>query len=254
MNELQAYQDLVKSCFKLESNLNDTFYWGTSDTGDIDASDIPKIIHIYQQCGSDTLVAYEAIVRGHDPDASMISHWKDKGADFYRAKAMLQPLADAGKIMFERWYNLQEKKIERSLFNGQEIIWKDGKATLPDGTWGEGASISDGRDQLVRKYNAAHNIPTRRCEFPDGDTTKFCPRCHRLGRWTTGGRTGAELDCVWPSVQEPKFLDENNAPPVRPEIVMIREGGAYKSWSEEWNNIKTFVIRWFGSTWNPWND
>lgn len=201
MTELEAYKDIVGSCFKLQANMNDTFYWGTADCGDVDADDIPKIISIYQQCGSDTLVAYEAIVRGHDPESSLITRWKDKGANFYRAKALLQPLADAGKIMFDRWYNLREKEIERSLFNGQEITWKDGKATLPDGTWAEGGSISDRRDQLLRKYNAEHNIPIPQCEFPNGDVTKFCVRCHTLGKWATGGRT---LDCTWPAVKEPR--------------------------------------------------
>src|ERR1035437_509956 len=110
MNELEAYKSVIAQCFKLQVNLNDTFYWGTSDVGEVESDDIPKIIHIYQQCGSDTLVAYEAIIRGHDPDASMMKQWKRGTADYWRAKAMLQPLADAGKIMFERWYNLEEQK------------------------------------------------------------------------------------------------------------------------------------------------
>src|ERR1035437_9090673 len=181
MTTLEAYQDIIKSCFTLQSNLNDTFYWGTADMGEVAADDIPKIIHIYQQCGSETLVAYEAIVRGHDPDASMIAMWKDKGTEFYRAKALLQPLADSGKIMFERWYGLQEKEIERSLFNGQEIIWKGAKAILPHGTASEeGGSISDRRNQLVRKFKAKHKVPIQQCEFPDGDANKPCRRCHLL--------------------------------------------------------------------------
>jgi hypothetical protein len=223
MTELECYKSIIAQCFKIEVNLNDTFYWGTSDLGDVEADDIPKIIHIYQQCGPDTLVAYEAIIRGHDPDASMIALWKDKGADFYRAKTLLEPLADKGTIMWERWYNLEEKKIERSLFNGQEIIWKTAPeriwklrarltkdktayvvqtARLVDGTWAIGSSISNTRDRLLRKYNTKHNIPIKQCEFPGGDATKFCVRCHRLGRWATGDRTGDELDCVWPSVSQ----------------------------------------------------
>lgn len=202
MTELESYKSIITQCFTLETNLNDTFYWGTSDSGKVYADDIPKILHIYQQCGPDTLVAYEAIIRGHDPEPSLMNRWKGGTSDFYRAKALLQPLADTGKIMFERWYDLQEKEIERSLFNDQEIIWKDDKATLPDGTEGEtGGSISDRRNCLLRKYNAKHNIPILQCEFPEGDLTKFCIRCHRLGKWSTGGRKGEELDCTWPAVK-----------------------------------------------------
>jgi len=202
MTELEAYKRILGDAFKIVTNLNDTFYWASADAGEVNGDDIPKILPIYQQCGPDTLVAYEAIIRGHDPEPSLISRWKDKGADFYRAKAMLQPLADSGKILFERWYGLQEKEIERSLFNGQEIIWKDNRAMLPGGPQSnEGGSISDRREDLVRKYNAMHGIPIQQCEFPEDDPTKFCVRCHRLGKWATGGRIGADLDCLWPSVK-----------------------------------------------------
>lgn len=201
MTELESYKSIVNSCFKLQVNLNDTFYWATADIGEIDSCDISKILHIYQQCGRDTLVAYEAIIRGHDPDPSLMKRWKKGTADFYRAKAMLQPLADTGKIMFERWYDLQEKKIEHSLFNGQEIIWEKDRVSLPDGTYVEDkGSISDKRNALLRKYNAEHNIPIQKCSYPEG-RAKSCPRCQLYNR------SEEDRECLWPGIKVPGEIE-----------------------------------------------
>lgn len=176
--ELAIYKDIVKSCFTLHTNLNDTFYWACADVGEVQADDVPKLVPVYHKYGSDTLVAYEAIVRGHDPESSLMSRWKDKGDAYWKAKAELQPLADKGEILWERWANLKDKIQERAEFDGQEITWNSSKlnkevrvyrfknllnnpgsgvvvmqvATLPDGTFAIGRSISEARERLSKKY------------------------------------------------------------------------------------------------------
>lgn len=178
MTELEAYKDLIRCCFTLHTNLNDTFYWATADVGEVQADDIEKILPIYKSCGFDTLIAYEAIVRGHDPVPSIISRWDDKGENYWKAKALLEPMAASGQILWERWSDLEDDKQDLAQF-GSKITWSsfesrkraklligtkpgtDGNvlmrvATLADGTFAVGRSTTETRDRLTAKYQRLH--------------------------------------------------------------------------------------------------
>lgn len=222
MTELEVYKEIVESSFHLQLNMNDAFHWATADAEDLHGYDVERIVPICMKYGtSPTLLAYAAISRGYDSD-----HKKLLTNEYWAAKEELQLLANRGKILWEQWYDRKDKEIERSLFNGQEIVWestperiwklrarlcKDKSpyvvkiARLPEGVWAIGGSTADTQERLLRKYNAKHNIPIKRCEFPSGDMTKRCVRCGLIAKYPGGGgRTGKDLDCIWPRVGLPK--------------------------------------------------
>lgn len=170
--ELETYQDLIKCCFRLETNLNDTFYWGTSDYGDVDADDVPKIINIYNQYGFNTLIAYESIIRGHDPVEEMRKYLKP---GYWEAKKLLEHLAASGEILWERWNDLEQDNKDIEEF-GSKITWTnfeskkysrlligkkpgtDGnyiiqKATLTNGISAIGRSVFQARERLTKKFH-----------------------------------------------------------------------------------------------------
>lgn len=174
MTELEVYKDIIRCCFTLRTNMNDSFHWATADVGEIEADDIEKILPIYQECGSDTLTAYEAIVRGYDPQSSLLASYKDKGASYWKAKKLLEPLAASGTILWERWYDLEEDRKDLEFF-GSKITWSqfesikyrrllmsnkpgyDGNciiqvAKLSTGEFAVGRSITEARERLTRKY------------------------------------------------------------------------------------------------------
>src|SRR5579863_4091868 len=61
--ELKAWKDVVDSCHWLTSNMNDAFYWACSDTGEVQADDVPKMIPLIIKHDAFTVLrAYEAII------------------------------------------------------------------------------------------------------------------------------------------------------------------------------------------------
>ena len=48
-------------------NLNDTFYYACGDGCSIDVCDLEDLEEVFNRHGFDTVIAYEAIRRGHDP-------------------------------------------------------------------------------------------------------------------------------------------------------------------------------------------
>lgn len=71
--------------FYIKFNLNDIFYYASADTNNdngISVGDIRDLTPLIKQYGFWTIVAYEAIVRGHDPEIPK----NKENPDFINAK------------------------------------------------------------------------------------------------------------------------------------------------------------------------
>ena len=116
---LREESDLLKEtldyCFSLTVNLNDTFYYASADAEEIETDDIEKMLPIMDKYGvRNTLVAYAAIKRQHDPQIP-----RSLTKEFYKAKEDLLKLIDNKKIMSEYLFDINEDTKIMEKFDGE---------------------------------------------------------------------------------------------------------------------------------------
>jgi len=116
---LREETDLLKEtldyCFSLTVNLNDTFYYASADAEEIEPYDIKIMLPIMDKYGvRDTLVAYAAIKRQHDPQIP-----RSLTKEFYKAKEELLNLIDSKKIMHEHVFDINQDNEVMEQFDGE---------------------------------------------------------------------------------------------------------------------------------------
>lgn len=124
LTELEAYQHLARCAFSLEINLNDCMCWGASYSTKMDGDDVEAVIPIFAKYKLEALMAYSAINDGWDGDEEHIKEHFNWDA-FQAAKAELQPLADKGEIMYERYARLAQEAKDINDF-GHVVVWNKG--------------------------------------------------------------------------------------------------------------------------------
>jgi hypothetical protein len=82
---------LLDDAFAISFNMNDTFYYACADSSCIDVHELEELEPIIEECGYSTLVAYEALKRGHDP---MIPQRGLADPDYVKAKSKIQELRE----------------------------------------------------------------------------------------------------------------------------------------------------------------
>lgn len=98
------------SFHEMSINLNDTFYYASADSETIYEYDIAKILPTFKKYGQDTLVAYAAIVRGHDPQIK-----QNITENYKEAKKELGALLDDDIFMMDhkdrddKLYNMMDR-------------------------------------------------------------------------------------------------------------------------------------------------
>lgn len=161
MTKEEAYKKILLSSYQITINLNDTFYYACADSEEIDGDDIEEILPIFQKYGDDTLIAYVAVKRGHDPEIE--NHITE---DFKSAKQELQRLFNDGKILHDIHLDDLNATNEIKEFGGLTYEWstfrkpaKDqpgwyqvwNKMVLSNGLISIGRSINDTKTRMKRK-------------------------------------------------------------------------------------------------------
>ena len=80
MNTLKPLEGAIYIIF----NMNDTFYYASADSCEMPTEDFVTLISLYEKFGYDLIIAYEAILRGHDPQIPEFCT-----SSFYEAKSFL---------------------------------------------------------------------------------------------------------------------------------------------------------------------
>lgn len=92
-----AFRKMINSdMFYLAINMNDGMYYATADVEYISVEDLEIIIPVYDKYGWDTLLAYVAVLRGHDPGIP-----ERITPAFKAAKIEIEKLKADGKLTME---------------------------------------------------------------------------------------------------------------------------------------------------------
>lgn len=168
MTELEALKMILEDTFELTLNMNDTFYYATGDCETLEGDDLLSILPVVQKYGTDALVAYVALKRGHDPTIP-----QNITKNFNLAKKELKPLFDSGDLDFEAYYENKKMQEQKEKFNGQVVEWSTLRdrfvnilnanpnkwrrviqvAKLKDGTLAVGGSAHEAETRLKRKFD-----------------------------------------------------------------------------------------------------
>ncbi len=172
--ELKAYKILIKNSFNIEVNMNDTFWYATADSEQIEANDVDFLVPVIARYGDAAINAYVAIKRQIDPTVKQHLTY-----NFYRAKTELARLFEQRKILHDILDDQEKVGVASQLvvpkyeFDGQTLSWttftnrfvkllnknpKQGVylmylVRLEDGTFSIGRSQSEVITRLQSKYN-----------------------------------------------------------------------------------------------------
>lgn len=82
MNHEKLLGLLLNASFEIKFNMNDTFYWASADRSIVMSEHLKKMLPILDKYGYYTIIAYEALKRGHDPEDDV----EVKCAEYFEAK------------------------------------------------------------------------------------------------------------------------------------------------------------------------
>lgn len=171
MTKEEILLEVLDNCFGMAILLNDTFYYASADAEEIEAEDIRKLMPVFEKYGvRDTLVAYAAVVRGHDPKIE-----RNITNNFIEAKKKILELAAQKKIMQEKISEALDNLEVSKDFDGEmpktysytttllknKIVLEDGRKLkslltimkLKSGLFAAGGSYRDAQRRLKVKFD-----------------------------------------------------------------------------------------------------
>ena len=166
----EILKEMIGSCFSLDINLNDTFYYACADTEEICTEDFLDLLEVAKEHGTyNTITAYAAVKRELLNDEKNLSPiWlkrKDK-KDYFAAKdKILNKVKEDNDLFVELSFDYNEKQKEESEF-GEPIYWSSSKqnnlilqvASLPKKKiYGVGSCRYDAENDLRKKFKEKEN-------------------------------------------------------------------------------------------------
>lgn len=166
--------EMLECCFKVDINLNDTFYYACADSEEINAEDFVDLIPLAQKYGAiNAVLAFCAVKREQMGEVKNlepigINKRKEK-KNFRNAKKEIETIIKDPNFeqFFELSWDVDERKKELEEF-GELIEWhhstlKTGlvlrTATLPkQKIYGVGTSINDTVNDLRKKLKESKEI------------------------------------------------------------------------------------------------
>lgn len=94
--KISTMKDIFYCAQSVTINMNDSFYYASADSADIDIEDLKDLEPMIQVYGFEAFIAYEAIKRGHDPSVPIL-----EPDDFKLAKSAILQAMDNPKKFYD---------------------------------------------------------------------------------------------------------------------------------------------------------